>query len=141
MNVHISYKLRRTPDIDHEIQHWNRKNPEKAARISAGSGSFKGIARAELASHEGQLCRSTCDCRPVKWLYRNPGLPNAATAIKAAFDELLAQIGKHKELLRNSHRWRGRRAEKGRNAASVPFESTIAAIPPLTATQKTFALI
>jgi hypothetical protein len=25
MNVHFSYRLHRTPDIDHEIQHWTEK--------------------------------------------------------------------------------------------------------------------
>ena len=55
-------------------------------------------------------------------------------AIKAAFDDLLGQIARHKELLRNSHRWRRRRVQAGRPPAEVPFEQTLAAVPSLTAT-------
>jgi RNA polymerase sigma factor (sigma-70 family) len=60
--------------------------------------------------------------------------PNATSAIKAAFDDLLSQISRHKELLRNSHRWRRRRAPEGRPPAEVPFEQTLAAVQPVTAT-------
>jgi RNA polymerase sigma factor (sigma-70 family) len=132
MNVHISYKLRRTPDIDHEIQHWTEKIQKRLQ-----------VFRPDLVHLKGLLEQNTPRTGAVMSL--NLRLPSgqmavqesaaaATAAIKAAFDELLSQIGRHKELLRNSHRWRGRRAEKGRDAASVPFESTIAAIPPLTAT-------
>lgn len=132
MNVHISYKLRRTPDIDHEIQHWTEKIQRRLQ-----------VFRPDLVHLKGLLEQNTPRTGTVMSL--NLRLPSgqmavqesaaaATAAIKAAFDELLSQIGRHKELLRNSHRWRGRRAEKGRDAASVPFESTIAAIPPLTAT-------
>jgi DNA-directed RNA polymerase specialized sigma24 family protein/ribosome-associated translation inhibitor RaiA len=132
MNVHISYKLRRTPDIDHEIQHWTEKIQKRLQ-----------VFRPDLVHLKGLIEQNTPRTGTVMSL--NLRLPSgqmavqesavaATAAIKAAFDELLSQIGKHKELLRNSHRWRGRRAEKDRNAASVPFESTIAAIPPLTAT-------
>jgi RNA polymerase sigma factor (sigma-70 family) len=132
MNVHISYKLRRTPDIDHEIQHWTEKIQKRLQ-----------VFRPDLVHLKGLLEQNTASARTVVSL--NLRLPSgqmavqesaaaATAAIKAAFDDLLAQIGRHKELLRNSHRWRGRRAENDRNAASVPFESTIAAIPPLTAT-------
>src|SRR5207237_3352315 len=51
----------------------------------------------------------------------------APAAIKAAVDDLLQQITKHKDLLRSSHKWRRRRAEKAR---PVPFEQTIAAMQP-----------
>jgi DNA-directed RNA polymerase specialized sigma24 family protein/ribosome-associated translation inhibitor RaiA len=132
MNVHISYKLRRTPGIDHEIQHWTEKIQKRLQ-----------VFRPDLVHLKGLLEQNTAPARTVVSL--NLRLPSgqiavqesaaaAIAAIKAAFDDLLAQIGRHKELLRNSHRWRGRRSENDRNAASVPFESTIAAIPPLTAT-------
>jgi RNA polymerase sigma factor (sigma-70 family) len=54
--------------------------------------------------------------------------------VKAAFDDLLGQISRHKELLRNSHRWRRRRARAGRATPEVPFEETLASLPPATAT-------
>jgi hypothetical protein len=54
--------------------------------------------------------------------------------VKASFDDLLNQISKHKALLRNSHHWRRRRTLGGRPTAEVPFEQTIASVPPVTAT-------
>src|SRR6202008_740076 len=53
---------------------------------------------------------------------------------KAVFGALLEQISKHKELLRSSHSWRRHRALEGSPAPGVPFEQTLAAVPPQTAT-------
>jgi RNA polymerase sigma factor (sigma-70 family) len=44
--------------------------------------------------------------------------PNASGALKAAFEDLISQIGKHKDLLRSSHKWRRRGA-----AAPIPSNS------------------
>jgi RNA polymerase sigma factor (sigma-70 family) len=60
--------------------------------------------------------------------------PAPTVAIKAAFSDLLEQIGKHKELLRSSHSWRRHRALEGIPASQVPFEETFAAVTPQTAT-------
>ena len=56
-------------------------------------------------------------------------------AIKAAFDDLMQQITRHKELLRSSHRWR--RWRGGGDSVpgpemGVPFEKTIASVQPVT---------
>ena len=62
--------------------------------------------------------------------------PTASGAVKAAFDDLLQQLTKHKDLLRASHKWqRGRRGNSTRPGApvrEVPFEQTIAAVFPET---------
>ncbi|HEY4054150.1 MAG TPA: sigma-70 family RNA polymerase sigma factor [Terriglobales bacterium] len=132
MNVHISYKLRRTPDIDHEIQHWTEKIQKRLQ-----------VFRPELVHLKGLLDKNTARAGAVVSL--NLRLPSGqmavqesadtpAAAIKAAFADLLGQVGRHKELLRNSHRWRRRNGEDGRLAGSVPFERTIAAVLPITAT-------
>src|ERR1051325_11123564 len=63
---------------------------------------------------------------------------NAAltAAVKAAFEDLLQQVNKHKEILRASHKWqRGRRGNSARPSAAVsevPFEQTLAAVFPAT---------
>ena len=60
--------------------------------------------------------------------------PTASAAVKAAFEDLLQQVNKHKDLLRASHKWqRGRRGNSSRPGAAVrevPFEQTIAAVFP-----------
>jgi DNA-directed RNA polymerase specialized sigma24 family protein len=59
--------------------------------------------------------------------------PSATAAIKAAFDELIQQIGRHKELLRSSHKWRRWRGGAQESAEpGVPFEQTLAAVLPPT---------
>jgi DNA-directed RNA polymerase specialized sigma24 family protein len=58
--------------------------------------------------------------------------PTAAAAVKGAFDDLLQQVNKHKEILRASHKWhRGKRGDSARPGATlekVPFEQTLAAV-------------
>jgi DNA-directed RNA polymerase specialized sigma24 family protein len=62
--------------------------------------------------------------------------PSAATAVKTAFEDLLQQVNKHKDLLRASHKWqRGKRGTSVRPGAvmrEVPFEQTLAAVFPPT---------
>ena len=48
--------------------------------------------------------------------------------MKAAFDDLLQQISKHKDLLRNSHKWQRRRVADFRPQGQVAFEDTVAAV-------------
>jgi RNA polymerase sigma factor (sigma-70 family) len=58
---------------------------------------------------------------------------SAAAAVKSAFDDLLQQLNKHKELLRSSHKWTRRQKEhSARRNVSVPFEQTLAAVFPAT---------
>ena len=58
---------------------------------------------------------------------------NPTAAIKAAFDELIQQIGRHKELLRSSHKWRRWRSGPQESPEpGVPFEQTLAAVLPPT---------
>jgi RNA polymerase sigma factor (sigma-70 family) len=53
--------------------------------------------------------------------------------VKSAFEDLLQQVNKHKELLRSTHKWPRRRNEASeRHNASVPFEQTLAAVFPAT---------
>jgi RNA polymerase sigma factor (sigma-70 family) len=55
----------------------------------------------------------------------------AAAAVKSAFDDLLQQVNKHKELLRATHKWPRRQNDaSARRNSSVPFEQTLAAVFP-----------
>jgi DNA-directed RNA polymerase specialized sigma24 family protein len=60
--------------------------------------------------------------------------PAPTAALKAAFDELLQQLTKHKDMLRSSHKWARRRSGTTRRGEreSVPFEQTLAAVQPPT---------
>jgi DNA-directed RNA polymerase specialized sigma24 family protein len=57
----------------------------------------------------------------------------ASSAVKSAFEDLLQQVKKHKDLLRSSHKWPRRQNESSaRRNASIPFEKTLAAVFPAT---------
>jgi DNA-directed RNA polymerase specialized sigma24 family protein/ribosome-associated translation inhibitor RaiA len=59
--------------------------------------------------------------------------PHPTAAIKAAFDEMIQQISRHKELLRSSHKWRHwRRGPQESRELGVPFEQSLAAVLPPT---------
>ena len=132
MNVHVSYKLRKTPDIDKEIQHWTGKIQKRLQVFRPELVHLKGSVE-QNSPREGTTISLNLRL-PSGQMAVKESASTPTAAIKAAFDELLGQIGRHKELLRNSHRWRRRRAPEGRPAPEVPFEQTLASIPPLTAT-------
>ena len=62
--------------------------------------------------------------------------PTPTSAVKAAFEDLLQQVNKHKDLLRASHKWqrerRGTIPAVMRRCSEVPFEQTLAAVFPPT---------
>ena len=132
MNVHFSYKLSRTPDIDREIQHGTEKVRRRLQVFRPELVHLKGLVE-QNSTREG-IAVSLNVRLPSGQMASQESASSAAAAIKAAFDSLLIQIGKHKELLRNSHNWHRRRAPQGRPAPQVPFEQTVASVPPLTAT-------
>jgi RNA polymerase sigma factor (sigma-70 family) len=132
MNVHISYRLQRTPDIDKEIQHWTTKVQRRLQVFRPELVHLKGAVE-QNSVREGATVSLNLRL-PSGQMAAHESAPTAAAAVKAAFDDLLGQIGRHKDLLRSSHRWQRRRSGNGRSVAEVPFEHTVASIPPLTAT-------
>ena len=132
MNVHFSYKLPRTPDIDREIQHGIEKVRKRLQVFRPELVHLKGSLE-QNSTREGTVVSLNLRL-PSGQLAAQESAPAATAAIKAAYESLLTQIGKHKELLRNSHKWRRRRTEEGRPVPQVPFEQTVASVPPLTAT-------
>jgi RNA polymerase sigma factor (sigma-70 family) len=52
-------------------------------------------------------------------------------AVKLAFDDLTERVTKHKDQLRQRHKWVRRGAEeRGRTQPQIPFEETLAAVQP-----------
>lgn len=133
MNVHISYKVHKTPDIDKEMQHWTGKVQKRLQVFRPDLVHLKGLVE-QNSPREGATVSLNLRL-PSGQMAAQESAPTATAAVKAAFDDLLSQIGRHKELLRNSHRWRGRRAERAM-PAEVPFERTFASVPPPTATSE-----
>src|SRR5262249_11788863 len=131
MNVHISYKLHKTPDIERELQHWTGKLGKRLQVFKPELVHLKGSVE-QNSPREGTIVSLNLRL-PSGQMAVQESATTPAGAIKAAFDDLLNQVRRHKDLLRNSHRWLRRRSTNGRQRHEIPFEQTIAAVPPLTA--------
>lgn len=127
MNVHVTYKVPKSPDIEKEINHQIEKIRKRLQ-----------VFRPELVHLKASLEQNSA--REGTLLSINLRLPsgqmavqgrasNPTSAVKSAFDDLMQQITRHKELLRSTHKWRRRRASGGEEPqAGVPFEQTVAAV-------------
>ncbi len=132
MNVHITYKAHKTPDVEKEIQHWIAKIQKRLQVFRPELVHLKGSIE-ENSPREGTVVSLNLRL-PSGQMAVQQASSAATTAVKTAFGDLLEQIGKHKDLLRSSHSWRRHRALEGIPAPEVPFEETFAAVPPQTAT-------
>jgi RNA polymerase sigma-70 factor, ECF subfamily len=130
MNVHISYKISKTPDLEKIIN----QQVEKLGR-------YLQVFRPELvhlkASVEENSAREgivvTLNLRlPSGQMAVHESSATATSAVKAAFEGLTEQVKKHKELLRNQHKWPHRRGPERAVTGTIPFEQTLAAVKPET---------
>lgn len=128
MNVHISYKVSKTSDLEKRINQQLEK-----------LGRFLQVFRPELVHLKGIIADSSA--KQGVSVSLNLRLPsgqmavqsNGATesaAIKVAFDDITEQVKKHKQLLRSQHKWPRRRGPQRAVVATVPFEETVAAVKP-----------
>lgn len=126
MNVHITYKLRKTPDIEKEINHLTHKVGKRLQVFRPDLVHLRGSLE-ENSPREGIVVSLNLRL-PTGQLTALRAAPTVITAVKSAFDDLLQQINKHKGLLRTSHDWPRRRSRKERTVRQIPFEETLAAV-------------
>ena len=132
MNVHISYRLHKTPTVEKDIQHQIEKLRKRLQVFRPELVHLKGVVE-EVSPREGTSVSLNLRL-PSGQMAVQTSAPGAAAAVKSAFEDLLQQVNKHKEILRSSHKWqRGRRgnsARPGTTVHEVPFEQTLAAVSP-----------
>jgi len=126
MNVHFSYKDRKPPEVEKEINHQIEKLRKRLQVFRPELVHLKGSVEQKSAS-EGTIVSLNLRLPSGQMAVQKSG-PNAQGACKAAFEDLVQQINRHKDLLRNTRRWQRRRSEKARPQAGVPFEETVAAV-------------
>ena len=127
MNVHVSYKVHKTPDIEKEISHQIEKIQKRLHVFRPDLLHLKAVIE-ENSAREGTVVSLNLRL-PSGQLAAQKKASSPTAAIKAAFDELIQQIGRHKELLRSSHKWRRwRRTPQESPEPGVPFEQTLAAV-------------
>jgi len=128
MNVHISYKVSKTSDLERLVN----QQVEKLGR-------YLQVFRPDLVHLKGNIEESSARQGVVASL--NLRLPSGQmasqksgpadiTAIKAVFDDITEQVKRHKELLRNQHKWPRRLGARSAVVGTVPFEQTVAVIKP-----------
>ncbi len=131
MNVQVSYKVHKTPDIEKEISHQIEKVQKRLHVFRPELVHLKAVIDQNPA-RDGTLVSLNLRL-PSGQLTAQENAPTPTAAIKAAFDEIIQQISRHKELLRSSHKWRRWRGGPQESPEpGVPFEQTLAAIRPLT---------
>jgi RNA polymerase sigma factor (sigma-70 family) len=128
MNVQISYRIRRTPDIEKEVTHFLNKLRRRLQVFRPELVHLKGLVE-QSSAREGFIVSLNLRL-PSGQMAAQRSAPLAAAALKAGFDDLLQQLTKHKDLLRNSHKWSRRRSGNSRTERQVPFEETIAFVQP-----------
>ena len=122
MNVHISAKSTRTPEVDREIKHQVEKLGRRLQVFRPELVHLHGILESGPLRKDALV---SLNLRlPSGQLTSQQAGPTPLAAVKAAFGELLAQVNRHKEQLRNLRR---RRAGK-HLADHVPLEGTVAAV-------------
>ncbi len=134
MNVHVSYRLPKLPSVEKDVQHQIDKLQKRLQVFRPELIHLKGVVE-EMSAREGTSVALNLRL-PSGQLAVQTKAPTASTAVKGAFEDLLQQLNKHKEVLRASHKWqRGRRGDSARRGATVsevPFEETLAAVFPET---------
>jgi RNA polymerase sigma factor (sigma-70 family) len=129
MNVHISYRLHKTPAVENDIQHQIEKLRKRLQVFRPELIHLKGMVE-EISVREG-TCVSLNLRLPSGQMAVQSKAPTAPAAVKTAFEDLLQQLNKHKELLRSTHRWTRRQKDATtRRVPSVPFEDTVAVVFP-----------
>lgn len=123
MNLHISFKSHKTPEVEREFKSQVEKLTRRLQVFRPELIHLKAIVE-QNSAREGTVVSLNLRLPSGQLATQEHGAPPVA-AVKGAFTELLRQLNKHKELLRGRrHRHRAGEAE------GVPFESTVAVVKP-----------
>ena len=108
MNVHISYKAGKTPDVEREFQHQQQK---LARRLQVFKPELVHL-HAILELQNSHSAKASLNLRlPSGQLAAQKTGENALAALKNSFADLLSQVNKHKDLLRGNWSWKGRKSQ------------------------------
>jgi RNA polymerase sigma factor (sigma-70 family) len=129
MNVHFSYKISKTSDLEKQVKHQLDKLNKYLQVFRPELVHIKGIVE-ESSAREGFVVSLNLRL-PSGQMAAHEKSPGAATAIKAAFDALSEQLKRHKQVLRSKHKWVRHRDVDRRAADTASFENTVAIVRPV----------
>jgi DNA-directed RNA polymerase specialized sigma24 family protein len=130
MNVHISYRAHKSSAVEEEINHQIEKLQKRLHAFRPELVHLKGSFDRHSAQEGFTFCLNLR--LPSGQMAAREAAASDLAVVKAAFADLVQQFSKHKDLLRSSHKWRGRRLPGSAAEKQVPFDQTVAALPPLT---------
>ena len=130
MNVHFSYKISKTSDLDKQVKQQLEKLNKYLQVFRPELVHVKGIIE-ESSAREG-VCVTLNLRLPSGQMAAQEKSPVATTALKAAFDALTEQLKRHKQVLRSKHKWIRHRDSDRRAGEIASFESTLAVVRPET---------
>jgi len=134
MNVHVSYRLPKSPAVEKDVQYQIEKLQKRLQVFRPELIHLRGVVE-EISAKEGTSVSLNLRL-PSGQMAVQTSASTPAAAVKSAFEDLLLQVNKHKDQLRASHKWkRDRRGTATRPQApvrEVPFEQTLAAVFPPT---------
>src|SRR4029077_10013088 len=111
MNVHVSYKAGKTPDVEHEFQHQLQKLQRRLHVFKPDLVNFHAIVEQE----NSRSASTSLNLRlPSGQMAAQKSGENALAAVKSAFADLMSQVTKHKELLRGH--WTRKSTRRGGRA-------------------------
>ena len=128
MNVHISYKVSKTSDLEKLIN-------QQVGKL----GRYLQVFRPDLVHLKGVVSDNSAkqgfgvslNLRlPSGQMAAQSSASSESAAVKIAFDDITEQVKKHKQLLRNQHKWPRRRGPQRATLPTVPFEETVAVVRP-----------
>ncbi len=117
MNVHISYKTGKTPEIEREFQHQLQKLEIRLQVYKPDLVHFHAI----IDKQNSHGISISLNLRlPSGQLAVQSSGENIVAAIKSAFTDLLSQVTRHKDLLRGQWNRKGRRVAMGKQPSMLP---------------------
>ena len=127
MNVHVSYKAGKTPDVEREFQHQLHKLDRRLQ-----------VFKPDLVHLHAVIAQETSRSASVSLNLRLPSGQmavqgsgeNTLAAVKAAFADMLSQVTKHKELLRGNWTRKSLRREGRARLTETPLPSKTAPARP-----------
>lgn len=127
MNVHISYRVSKTSDLEKLLNHQVEKLGKHLRVFRPELVHLKGSVE-ENSARAGFVTSMNLRLPSGQMVSQENG-PTVKAAVTAAFDSISEQLKKHKAQLRSRHKWLRRRAPQ-RAVGTTPFEQTVAAVHP-----------
>jgi RNA polymerase sigma factor (sigma-70 family) len=121
MNVHVSYKAGKTPDVEREFQSQLQKLERRLQVFKPDLVHFHASVEQE---NNHSACASLNLRLPSGQMAAQRSGENALAAVKSAFADLLSQVTKHKDLLRGQWTRKSLRREGRKRLTEMPMPLT-----------------